>query len=83
MLFTVTLRSLARAPVLAISVVVTLALGVATLTTAFGVVHAGLWRQPPFPDASRIAMLFLHRNPRGEPPQQERWSFGRFELLRK
>jgi putative ABC transport system permease protein len=78
-----TFRSLARAPGLAVGVVLTLALGVAALTTAFGIVHAGLWRQPPFPDASRIAMLFLHRNPRGEPPQQERWSFGRFELLRK
>ena len=44
-------RSLARAPALAIGVVVTLALGVAALTTAFGVVNAGLWRQPPFRDA--------------------------------
>ena len=76
-------RSLARAPALAIGVVVTLALGVGALTTAFGVVNAGLWRQPPFPDAGRLAMLYLRRNPEGEPPQQERWSFGRFELLRK
>ncbi len=78
-----TFRSLARARALSIGVVVTLALGVAALSTAFGVVNAALWRQPPFPDAGRIAMLYLRRNPEGEPPQQERWSFARFQLLRE
>jgi hypothetical protein len=43
----------------------TLALGVG-VTITFGVVRAALWRQPPFPDAGRLAMLFLQRNPRGE-----------------
>jgi predicted permease len=76
-----TFRSIARTRGLAISVALTLALGVGALTITFGVVHAALWRQPPFPDAGRLAMLFLQRNPRGEPPQRERWSFARYNLL--
>ena len=66
----------------AVMAVTTLALGVAALTTTFGVVHAALVRLPPFRDADRLALLFLERNPAGEPPRQERWSFARFERLR-
>ncbi len=76
------LRSLGRARALWGAVVVTLALGVATLTITFGVVNAALLRQPPFHDAGRVVMVYLERNPEGEPPRQERWSFARLELLR-
>jgi putative ABC transport system permease protein len=78
-----TVRTLAGSRALFITVVVTLAIGVATLATTFGVVNAALFRQPPFEDAGRLAMLYLQRNPRGEAPRQERWSFARFELLRE
>jgi putative ABC transport system permease protein len=78
-----TLRSLARSRALSITVVVTLAVAVGALATAFGVVNAALFRPPPFDDAGDIAMLYLQRNPAGEPPRQERWSFARFELLRE
>lgn len=78
-----TFRSLARARALSFGVVLTLALGVAALTTTFGVVNAALFRQPPFHDAGRIALLFLQRNPEGEPSRRERWSFARFHLLRQ
>jgi putative ABC transport system permease protein len=77
------LRSLTRGRWLALSVAITIALGVAALTTTFGIVHAALFRQPPFDDASRLAMLFLDRRPEGEPQRQERWSFGRFQLLQQ
>ncbi len=77
-----TVRSLAGSRVLSITVVVTVAIGVAALGTTFGIVNAALFRQPPFEDAGRLAMLYLQRNPRGEPPRRERWSFARFELLR-
>lgn len=76
-----TLRSLARAPRLSIAVIITIALGVAVVTATFGILNAALLRQPPFPDASRIAMLYLERNPRNERPYRERWSFPRFTLL--
>ena len=76
-----TLRSLARSRGLSVTVALTLALGVSALTITFGVVRAALWRQTPFPDAGRLAMLYLQRNPRGEPPRQERWSFARYNML--
>src|SRR5512147_2656855 len=78
-----TIRLLVRAPMLSISIVLMLGLGVGVVTTTFGVVHAALFRQPPFPGADRIALLYLQRNPQGERPRQERWSFPRFELLRQ
>lgn len=75
------LRSLARSPALVLTVVLTLALGTGALATTFSVVNGALWRQPPFPNAERLAMLYLERNPRGEAPRRERWSFARYELL--
>jgi putative ABC transport system permease protein len=77
------LRSLTRGRWLSLSVVATIALGVAALTTTFGIVHAALFRQPPFDDADRMAVLYLDRRPEGEPPRQERWSFARFQLLQQ
>ena len=76
-----TLHPVSRARGLALAVAGTVALGVAALTTTFGLVDAALVRQPPFHEADRVAMLYLQRNPEGEPPRQERWSFGRFQLL--
>jgi putative ABC transport system permease protein len=64
-------------------IAVTLALGVAAMTTAFGSVNAALFRQPPFHEAAQLAVLNLERNPTGEAPRQERWSFARFERLRQ
>lgn len=76
------LRTLSRARGIAVAVVITLALGVGALTTAFGIVNAALFRQPPFQDARRLAMLYLMRNPLGEPARRERWSFARIQMLR-
>src|SRR5215212_864058 len=77
------LRSLIRPRGLALAVAVTIAIGTAALTTTFGIVHAAVFRQPPFDDAARLVMIQLQRNPNGEPPRQERWSFARFQLLRQ
>jgi putative ABC transport system permease protein len=75
------MRSLLRAPALSAAVVATLAVGIAAFTIAFGAWHAAVVRQPPFPEADRIAILHLERRPRGEPERRERWSFGRLQLL--
>jgi putative ABC transport system permease protein len=75
-------RAYLRAPALALGVVATLAVGVGALTAAFAVVDAALLREPPFPDAGRVAVLRLVRNQVGEPPREEGWSFPRWELLR-
>ena len=66
----------------AIGVVLTLAVGIALLTATFAIVRAALWRQPPFPEAERLSIVFLQRNPTGEPPRRERWSFARAERLK-
>jgi len=76
-----TLRSLARTRGLSIAVVLTIAAGVAALTITVGIVNAALFRQPPFPDAGRLTMLYLERNPANEPHRRERWSFARIRLL--
>jgi putative ABC transport system permease protein len=68
---------------LGIAVTATLALGVAALTSTFAIVNAALFRQPPFSQPEHLALLYLKRNPAGEAPRQERWSFARFERLRQ
>ena len=69
-------RAFLRARGLSLAVVLTLALGVGLLATTFSLLNGALWRLPPFPDAGRIALLYLERNPQDEPPLRERWSFG-------
>lgn len=64
------------------AVALTLALGVAALTSAFGIVHAAVFRQPPFDAADRIALLYLVRDDQGT-PWRERWSFARIQLLKQ
>lgn len=77
------IRSLLRAPLLSLGVTATLALGVGALTANFCVLDAALLREPPFDDASRIAVLKLLRHPRGEPSRLEDWSFDRVRLLQQ
>lgn len=77
------LRSLAHARASTLSVALTLALGTCALTMTFAAMNAALLREPPFPEAGRVAMLYLERNPQGESPRRERWSFPRFERLRQ
>jgi predicted permease len=77
------LRSVARARVLTAGVVITVALGVAALTTTFGIANAAIYRQPPFERANELAILQIVRNPRGESTRRERWSYARSQLLRQ
>jgi predicted permease len=77
-----TIRQLRHRPWLNLSVILTLALGIGALTATFSHVYAALIRTPPFADSSRLAILQIQRNPIGEAPYRERWSFARFERLR-
>ena len=74
-------RKLARTPIFSLTVALTLGFGVGALILTFSVVNAALFRPPPFPQAEDLALLFIQRNPEGEPTRRERWSFSRFELL--
>jgi putative ABC transport system permease protein len=75
------LRALARTRVLSIAVVLTLAVGIGALTLTYAIVDAAVFREPPFADASRLAVLFTVRQPVGQPSYPERWSFARSQML--
>ena len=53
-------RTWARTPVLALTAILTLALGVGANTAVFSVVHGVLLRPLPYPDADRLVELFEH-----------------------
>lgn len=76
-------RGFRRSPAFSVAVAGTLAAGVAALTLAFGVVDAAVWRQPPFDDPARIALVYTERSAPGRSLQSERWSYARIQLLRK
>lgn len=77
-----TLRTLSRTPVVSVAIIAMVAIGVAALTTTFGLVDAALFRQPPFDRARDIVLInSTHTTPsRGE--QLQRWSYPRIQLLR-
>jgi predicted permease len=58
-----------------------LALGIGALTVTFGLADAALLRQPPFPGADRLAMLYITRTGATEGQRRERWSYPRVQLL--
>jgi putative ABC transport system permease protein len=76
------LHSLARAPGLSLAVIGTLALGIGALGTTFSLVDAALWRQPPFPDADRLAILYLTRTTATVPEHRLRWPYRGVTALR-
>jgi predicted permease len=72
---------LLRTP-LGIAVVATVALATASSSIVAALVDAALFREPPFHDANRLAVLYVTRlSPIGGLTRQ-RWSFHRFQLLR-
>ncbi|MEP6781507.1 MAG: ABC transporter permease [Gemmatimonadaceae bacterium] len=77
------LRSVTRERGTSLSIVLTVAIGIAALTTAFGMADAALWRQPPFPDAEHIVLVqSTHAVPR-QPLHRASWSYRRIQLLRQ
>ncbi|HWC18825.1 MAG TPA: ABC transporter permease, partial [Terriglobales bacterium] len=56
-------RLLARTPVFTAVVILTLALGIGANSAMFSIVYGILLRPLPYPDADRIAMVFLHFSP--------------------
>jgi len=62
------LRQLRRAPVFAVTVVVTLALGIGANTLAFSIVHAVLVRELPYRNPDRIVLVWF--SPSDEPDER-------------
>ena len=52
------LRSLRREPTFAITAILTLALGIATVTTTFSVADAELWKPLPYPHAEQLIAIY-------------------------
>jgi predicted permease len=72
---------LLRTP-LGVAVVSTVALATAACTIVASLVDAGLFRQPPFREADRLAVVYVTRASPSEGVTRLRWSFRRFQLLR-
>ncbi|MEP6689562.1 MAG: ABC transporter permease [Gemmatimonadaceae bacterium] len=75
-------RAVRRNPGFALTVALTLALGVGANTAMFSVADASLLRPPPFADASRIVMLYRTQAGDDRVVHRTRWSYPRFSLLR-
>ena len=77
------LRSITRERSTSLSIVLTVAIGIAALTTAFGMADAALWRQPPFADAASVVLVSSTHAVPSQPLEQARWSYRRIQLLRE
>ena len=64
------------------AVMATVALATASCTIVAALVDAALFRQPPFHEADRLAVLYLTRQSSAGGLERQRWSFRRFQLLR-
>jgi putative ABC transport system permease protein len=78
------LRMLARGPGFAVTVMVTLALGIGINSALFSVIHRVLLLPPPYPDPARIVQVQSTVTPPGKPTEVLAvWSYPQFELLRE
>ncbi len=57
------LRVLRKSPGFALSAIAVLALGIGANTTIFSLVYGVLYRPLPYPDADRVAMVYMHFSP--------------------
>jgi predicted permease len=64
------IRSLARAPIFAAAIILTIALGVGATTAVFSIVYAALYRPLPYPDASRLVAVWATRPRNPNAPDQ-------------
>ena len=76
-------RAIARSPGIAAGVISTIAVGVGALAVAFTMIDAAIFRQPPFPEAPRLAMVYSTRTAPTFGTVRERWSYPRIQALRE
>src|SRR5207247_664581 len=58
------LRTLRKNPAFTVVAVLALALGIGANTAMFSVTYGILWRPLPYPDADRVAAVYLRYSPR-------------------
>src|SRR5688572_20381884 len=62
------LRTFVTAPLFAIAVVVTIAIGVGPTTAIFSIVHSMLMRDLPYSDPESLVVMWRHRKPGDQAP---------------
>lgn len=77
------IRSLARRPGFAATVVATLALGIAGTTVVFSLVSGALLTPPPFEHPDRLVLVYRTAAEGTGAPRLTRWSFPRLTQLRR
>ncbi|MBA2258116.1 MAG: ABC transporter permease [Acidobacteria bacterium] len=75
------IRSLRRVPAFTAAAVVSLTLGIATSTTVFSLLDAGVFRSLPFAESDRLMLLNIIQDTPAEGEVHHRWSWARFRLL--
>lgn len=61
------IRMLLKSPAFTVAAVLTLALGIGATTAIFSLVYGVLYRPLPFPNADRVAMVYMHFSPQNNP----------------
>ncbi len=77
------IRALVRRPTFAAFAIATLAVGIGASTALFSVADAALLRPPPFPAADRLDELYLTSRAHGHGLTRMRWSYARYDMLRR
>jgi putative ABC transport system permease protein len=72
----VTLRGLARAPMMTVTIVVTVGLGIGATTVIFSAIHAALLRPLPYKDPNRLVRIYTDA-----PPNKFRFSVADYLAL--
>ena len=74
--FRISLRGLLRAPMMAVTIVATVGLGIGATTAIFSAVYAALLRPLPYPDAQRLVRIYTD-----SPPNLFRFSVVDYQAL--
>ncbi|HEX6808851.1 MAG TPA: ABC transporter permease [Gemmatimonadaceae bacterium] len=77
------IRALVRRPTFMGFAIATLAIGIGASTSLFSLADAALLRPPPFPAADRLDELYLTSRAHGRGLTRMRWSYRRYDMLRR
>jgi putative ABC transport system permease protein len=74
--FRISLRGLRRSPMMALTIIATVGLGIGATTAIFSAINAALLRPLPYPDAQRLVRIYTD-----SPPNRFRFSVADYQAL--